>query len=421
MNARVPVCIPLRGADADVIIVGGGIVGVSTAMQLTERFPWMRVVLLEKEDSLAVHQSGHNSGVIHAGVYYAPGSLKADFCRRGAAATYEFSRRHGIRFEQCGKLIVATNELEVKRLKDLFERCKQNKLQPEWLHHGDLTTAEPRIVGEAAIRVASSGIADYPAVTRAMADVAQDNGVSILLGQRVVGMSEDNDGVTVNTESGTFRAKHAIVCAGLMADRLAKMCKLESDFRIVPFRGEYYRLPESKNDIVKHLIYPVPDPSLPFLGVHLTRMIGGYVTVGPNAVLAMAREGYRWRDVNFADLAGMASFGGFWKMLKTYGPSGISEVRNSLWKKGYLELCQKYCPELQLSDLQPYPAGVRAQAVSSDGSLIHDFLIQPSKRSLHVCNAPSPAATSAIPIGEHLVDAFARKFKLVPAVAASVA
>lgn len=213
---------------------------------------------------------------------------------------------------------------------------------------------EPRIIGEAAIRVASSGIANYPAVTRAMAQATIENGATIMLGQHVTGMREDNDGVTVTTRDGKFRAKHAIVCAGLMADRLARMCNLDLDFRIVPFRGEYFRLPASKNDIVRHLIYPVPDPSLPFLGVHLTRMIGGYVTVGPNAVLAMAREGYRWRDVNLTDLAGMASFGGFWKMLKTYGPSGISEVRNSLWKRGYLALCQKYCPELQLADLQPY-------------------------------------------------------------------
>lgn len=410
MNAHVS----LRDADADVIVIGGGIIGASTAMQLTERYPSLKVCVLEKEDSLAVHQSGHNSGVIHAGVYYAPGSLKAEFCRRGAAATYAFSRRHGIRFEQCGKLIVATNQLEVERLKDLFERCRQNQLQPQWLDQNELTREEPRIVGRAAIRVASSGIADYPAVTRAMARVARENGADIMLGQQVVGMSEDDDGVVVTTASGRFRARHAIVCAGLMADRLARMCKLDVDFRIVPFRGEYYRLPASKNDIVRHLVYPVPDPALPFLGVHLTRMIGGYVTVGPNAVLAMAREGYRWRDIDMDDLADMASFGGFWKMLKTYGPSGISEVRNSLWKSGYLALCRKYCPELTLEDLEPYPAGVRAQAVSSGGALIHDFLIRSSKRSLHVCNAPSPAATSALPIGEYLVDAFSKAFDFAP-------
>lgn len=406
--------ISLREADADVLIIGGGIIGVSTAMQLTQRYPSLKVVLLEKEESLAMHQSGHNSGVIHAGVYYTPGSFKADFCRRGAAATYEFSRRHKIEHEQCGKLIVATNGLEVQRLKDLYERCTQNQLQPEWLNQDALIREEPRIIGEAAIRVASSGIADYPAVTRTMAQVAIENGATIMLGQHVTGMHEDNDGVTVTTRDGKFRAKHAIVCAGLMADRLARMCNLDLDFQIVPFRGEYFRLPDSKNDIVRHLIYPVPDPSLPFLGVHLTRMIGGYVTVGPNAVLAMAREGYRWRDVNLTDLAGMASFGGFWKMLKTYGPSGISEVRNSLWKRGYLAMCQKYCPELQLADLQPYPAGVRAQAVSGDGTLIHDFLVRPSRRSLHVCNAPSPAATAALPIGEYLVAAFAKEFQLVP-------
>lgn len=406
--------ISLRNADADVLIVGGGIIGASTAMQLTERHPGLKVVLLEKEESLALHQSGHNSGVIHAGVYYAPGSLKADFCRRGAAATYEFARRHRIDHEQCGKLIVATNALELQRLQDLHGRCTRNQLQPEWLDQQALTREEPRIAGKAAIRVASSGITDYAAVAHAMAQVAMENGATIMLGQEVTAMREDNDGVTVTTRDGKFRARHAIVCAGLMADRLARMCDLDLDFQIVPFRGEYFRLPAAKNDIVRHLIYPVPDPSLPFLGVHLTRMIGGYVTVGPNAVLAMAREGYRWRDVNLKDLAGMASFGGFWKMLKTYGPSGMSEVRNSLWKQGYLALCRKYCPELQLSDLEPYRAGVRAQAVSGDGALIHDFLVRSSRRSLHVCNAPSPAATSALPIGAHLVDAFAKEFRLNP-------
>jgi L-2-hydroxyglutarate oxidase len=193
------------------------------------------------------------------------------------------------------------------------------------------------------------------------------------------------------------------------------MCKVDLDFRIVPFRGEYYRLPATKNDIVKHLVYPVPDPALPFLGVHLTRMIGGYVTVGPNAVLALAREGYRWRDANLKDLAGMAAFPGFWKMLGKHGASGLSEMRNSLWKRGYLELCRRYCPELTLADLDPYPSGVRAQAVMADGSMVHDFLIRSSQRSLHVCNAPSPAATSALPIGAYLVEAFDKRFNIAPA------
>lgn len=403
-----------RGYDADVLIVGGGIVGVSTAMQLTQRYPGLSVLLLEKEASLAAHQSGHNSGVIHAGVYYAPGSLKAEFCRQGAAATYTFSRRHDVRVERCGKLIVATNEIEVERLKALSMRCKQNQLEPEWLDADALHKLEPRIVGHAAIRVATSGIADYPAMTAAMARLAQEKGAQIVLDQRVEALHEDENGITAETPSGRFRAKYAIVCAGLMADRLAKMCKIELDFRIVPFRGEYYRLPASKDDIVKHLIYPVPDPELPFLGVHLTRMIGGHVTVGPNAVLALAREGYRWRDVNVRDLASMAAFPGFWKMLGKHGASGLTEARNSLWKQGYLALCRRYCPELQLDDLQPHPSGVRAQAVMADGTMVHDFLIRSSRRSLHVCNAPSPAATSALPIGGYLVEQFDKQFQVSP-------
>lgn len=403
-----------RGYDADVLIVGGGIVGVSTAMQLIERHPGLSVLLLEKEASLAAHQSGHNSGVIHAGVYYAPGSLKAEFCRRGAAATYEFARRHEVRVEQCGKLIVATENVEMERLNALYARCQQNRLEPQVLDEAALRELEPRIAGRAAIRVAASGIADYPGMTTTMARLAQEQGARILLSQRVEALHEDENGVTAETSGGRFRAKHAIVCAGLMADRLAKMCKVNLDFRIVPFRGEYYRLPASKNDIVKHLIYPVPDPALPFLGVHLTRMIGGYVTVGPNAVLALAREGYRWRDASLKDLAGMATFPGFWKMLGKHCTSGLVEMRNSLWKRGYLELCRRYCPELALSDLEPYPSGVRAQAVMADGSMVHDFLIRSSRRSLHVCNAPSPAATSALPIGAHLVDEFDKRFDLAP-------
>lgn len=409
---------PSRGYDADVLIVGGGIVGVSTAMQLTERYPGLSVLLLEKEASLAAHQSGHNSGVIHAGVYYAPGSLKAEFCRRGAAATYEFARRHGVRVERCGKLIVATNDIEVERLDALYVRCKQNRLEPEMIGKAALRDLEPRIVGRAAIRVATSGIADYPAMTAAMARLAQERGAQILLDRRVEALHEDDSGITAETPGGRFRARYAIVCAGLMADRLAKMCKIELDFRIVPFRGEYYRLPASKNDIVKHLIYPVPDPELPFLGVHLTRMIGGHVTVGPNAVLALAREGYRWRDVNVRDLSSMAAFPGFWKMLGKHGASGLTEFRNSLWKRGYLELCRRYCPELELDDLQAYPSGVRAQAVMADGTMVHDFLIRSSRRSLHVCNAPSPAATSALPIGAHLVEQFERQFEMSPSIPA---
>jgi L-2-hydroxyglutarate oxidase len=410
----------LRGYDADVLIVGGGIVGVSTAMQLTERYPGLSVLLLEKEASLAAHQSGHNSGVIHAGVYYAPGSLKAEFCRRGAAATYEFARQHDVRVERCGKLIVATNDIEVERLNALYTRCKQNRLEPELLGEVALRELEPRIVGRAAIRVATSGIADYPAMTAAMARLAQERGAQIVLNRRVEALHEDESGVTAETPAGRFRARYAIVCAGLMADRLAKMCKIELDFRIVPFRGEYYRLPASKNDIVRHLIYPVPDPDLPFLGVHLTRMIGGYVTVGPNAVLALAREGYRWRDVSVRDLSSMAAFPGFWKMLGKHGASGLTEFRNSLWKNGFLELCRRYCPELDLDDLKSYPSGVRAQAVMDDGTMVHDFLIRSSRRSLHVCNAPSPAATSALPIGAYLVEQFGSQFQVSPRISSGV-
>jgi L-2-hydroxyglutarate oxidase len=390
----------------DVVVVGGGIVGLSTAMQLLERFPGLSVTVLEKEAALAAHQTGHNSGVIHAGVYYAPGSLKAKFCREGAAATIAFCRRHDLPFDQCGKLIVATNGLEVARLDALQTRCLENGLAPERLDRTQLNRLEPRIVGDAAILVRASGIADYPAITRQMARIVGESGGTIVCGGEVTGMRETADEVIVETPQGLVRAKHAIVCGGLMADRLMRLCGLDPDFQIIPFRGEYFRLPASKDDIVKHLVYPVPDPNLPFLGVHLTRMIGGYVTVGPNAVLALAREGYSWGNISLGDLAEMAAFPGFWKVIAANAQSGLKEMGNSIFKSGYLAECQKYCPELSLEDLQPYPAGVRAQAVLKDGTLVHDFLVRRGQRSLHVCNAPSPAATSAIPIGGHLLEMF---------------
>jgi L-2-hydroxyglutarate oxidase len=399
----------------DILVIGGGIIGLSTAMQLSERFPGVSVAVVEKEPTVAAHQTGHNSGVIHAGVYYAPGSMKAQFCREGAHDTYAFCRRHGLPVERCGKLIVATNDLEVSRLKDLLARCRSNGLAPQWIDEAELRHIEPHIVGRSAILVSSSGITDYPAIARTMASIVMQRGGEVILNSPVLAVREECNGIVVDTPNRTLRARYAIVCAGLMADRLAAMCGLPLDFKIVPFRGEYFRLPKARNGIVSRLIYPVPNPQWPFLGVHLTRMIGGYVTVGPNAILALAREGYRWRDLNPRDLAEMAMFPGLRKMLRQHGRSAIRELVNSVFRRSYLNECRKYCPELTLEDLERYPAGVRAQAVKTDGTIIEDFLIRRGRRSLHVCNAPSPAATSALPIGRHLVDRFFGEFAFATA------
>ena len=399
--------------DADIIIIGGGIVGLSTGMQLLEKYPNLSLVLLEKEHDIAQHQTGHNSGVIHAGVYYAPGSLKATFCKAGVEATINFCKKHDLPYEQCGKLIVATNDLEETRLDNLYKRCLDNGLNPERLNKQELQKKEPRIIGQAAIFVQSSGITDYAKIAKKMSEQITNVGGKVLTDHKVIGMREESDQVIVETSRGTFKSKNAIVCAGVMSDRLASMCGVDLDFRIVPFRGEYYKLPEAKNNIVNHLTYPVPDPELPFLGVHLTKMIGGYTTVGPNAVLALSRNGYDWSKVNIKDLIDMARFPGFWRVIGKHAKSGMAEFKNSVMRSGYLEQCQKYCPELTLDDLQPYPAGVRAQAVKSDGTLIHDFLVKPTKRSLHVCNAPSPAATSSIPIGKYLISEAERIFDIL--------
>lgn len=388
----------------DFCIIGGGIVGLATAMELLKRQPNASLVILEKEAVLAKHQTGHNSGVIHAGIYYAPGSLKADLCKRGAEATKQFCSEHGIKFEVCGKLLVASTALEVQRMEALYARSQLNGMKVERLDAEQLRAREPNIVGLGGLFLDATGIVDYRQVCETMAAVIRRNGGEICLEKTVTAIAEDTYKVTVSTHDGAWQARHLVVCAGLQSDRLATLAGIDIDHQIIPFRGEYFRLPASKNNIVNHLIYPIPDPELPFLGVHLTRMIDGSVTVGPNAVLGLGRENYKKFSVNWKDVAEYARFPGFWKTIWQNLGSGSVEMKNSLFKSGYLEQCRKYCPSLELDDLLPYEAGIRAQAVMRDGSLVHDFLFAQTPRMLHVCNAPSPAATSAIPIGEMIAD-----------------
>lgn len=384
----------------DYCIIGGGIVGLATAMALLEQRPGASLLILEKEASLGLHQTGHNSGVIHAGIYYAPGSLKADLCKRGAQATKDFCTEHSIAFDVCGKLLVASNDLEMQRMQALYERSQQNGLKVERLDATELKRREPNIIGKGALFLDATGIVDYKQVCDAMARVIQKGGGHLRLATTVRAIQEQGEYVEVRSDSQSWRARQLVACAGLQSDRLARLAGVKIDHQIIPFRGEYYRLPASKNQIVNHLIYPIPDPDLPFLGVHLTRMIDGSVTVGPNAVLGLGRENYRKFSVNWRDVAEYARFPGFWKTIWNNLGSGTTEMKNSLFKRGYLEQCRKYCPQLEVQDLLPYEAGIRAQAVMRDGTLVHDFLFAETPRMVHVCNAPSPAATSAIPIGQ---------------------
>ncbi|MEX5340983.1 L-2-hydroxyglutarate oxidase [Pseudomonas sp. I2] len=384
----------------DYCIIGGGIVGLATAMALLEQRPGASLLILEKEASLGRHQTGHNSGVIHAGIYYAPGSLKADLCKRGAQATKDFCSEHGIAFDVCGKLLVASNDLEMQRMQALYERSQQNGLKVERLDAAELGRREPNIVGKGALFLDATGIVDYKQVCTAMARVIERAGGEVHLSTSVRAIEEHGTHVEVRSDAQTWQARQLVACAGLQSDRLARLAGVKIDHQIIPFRGEYYRLPASKNQVVNHLIYPIPDPDLPFLGVHLTRMIDGSVTVGPNAVLGLGRENYRKFSVNWRDVAEYARFPGFWKTIWNNLGSGATEMKNSLFKRGYLEQCRKYCPSLEVEDLLPYEAGIRAQAVMRDGTLVHDFLFAETARMVHVCNAPSPAATSAIPIGQ---------------------
>ena len=395
----------------DFIIVGGGIVGVSTALTLIKQNPSKKILLLEKEKSFAHHQTGHNSGVIHAGVYYEPGSLKAEFCREGLKETIAFCNTHGIPYEQCGKLLVATNDIELQRMDKLFDRCKANNIEAEILNQEKLHEIEPNVFGIGAILVKSTGIVDYTLITKKMSEQFESLGGEFLLNSKVTNLDENKERIQVITSNETLNSKYLICCAGLMADRVAKLLDIKINFQIIPFRGEYFRLKEKHNSLVKHLMYPIPDPDLPFLGVHLTKMIDGTITVGPNAVLGFKREGYGMFNLSLRDTIQFLSFKGFYQVVKKNLKSGLYEMKNSIFKRGYLKEVQKYSPQIKLNDLVPYPAGIRAQAVLEDGTLVHDFLFAESERSIHVCNAPSPAATSAIPIGKYITEKASKAYK----------
>ena len=387
----------------DFIVIGGGIIGLATARQLQQDYPASRIAVLEKESRLALHQTGRNSGVIHAGVYYTPGSLKAQFCREGNRATKEFCREHGIPFKETGKLLVATNHAELGRMQDLLERCRQNDIPTAVLDQQQLQEKEPNVVGLGAIWVASTGIVDFARVTHKLAELFSGAGGEIHTNCRVTGIS-DAQGVTVTTSIGRFSGKFVVGCAGLHSDRLIRMLGKEPDFRILPFRGEYFQLPVDKRRIVTHPIYPIPNPELPFLGIHLTPMSDGSLTIGPNATLALAREGYSRWSMNLRDMIEMFGYAGLYRLIKKYPGPTLTELKNSLYRPGYLQLAQRYCPQIELDDLCPYPSGVRAQAVRADGKTLDDFLFVKGEHSLIVGNAPSPAATSALPIARHICD-----------------
>ena len=402
-----------RGLDADLVVVGGGIVGLATALKLLEAHPGLRIAVLEKEDELATHQSGHNSGVLHAGLYYAPGSLKATLCREGKVAMEAFAARHAIPVEHCGKLVVALGESELPRFEALKERAMANGVPGlEDVGPERIAELEPHAAGIRALWSPATGIIDFRRVALAMAGDLREQGVEIHLGRRVTAIREAGSEVVVDTTSGPIVARHLVVCGGLHADRLAAMAGSTEAPRIVPFRGDYYTLTADARHLARGLIYPVPDPRFPFLGVHFTRRIDGEVWAGPNAVLAFAREGYRRRDLNVRDLAGTLAYAGFRRLAARYLRTGLAEMWRDWWKPAFVRELQRYVPEIRSDQLTFGPSGVRAQALARDGSLVDDFSLGGSGRILHVQNAPSPAATSSLAIGRMLAETATERFGL---------
>ena len=394
----------------DVIIVGGGIVGFSTAWQLLKKNKNLKVAVIEKEARPGLHQTGHNSGVIHAGVYYKPGSLKAKYCYAGCHAIKQFCHEHQIPYQELGKLIVALNDKEVDWMHALADRSRQNGLTVEMLKGAEVQKMQPGLRAEAGFYVKESGIIHWQRVCNKYAELFKQLGGEIYFNEQVTAIREASHSVTIKTHTGNqYQCSYLITCSGLYSDRLVNMSGLKAPYKIVPFRGEYFKLSEKYSNYFRHLIYPVPNPNLPFLGVHFTPHVDGFTTVGPNAIMAFAREGYSWTKFNIKDTFEILSYFPTWKMLSRNKKATYDELRGSFSKNYYVKQLQQYVPEVSKEDLKPYPAGVRAQAVDRDGKLIEDFLFIESDRILHSCNAPSPAATSSLPIGQHIVDTFYKK------------
>ncbi len=394
----------------DVAIIGGGIVGLATAYQLTEQHPQRSLVVLEKEDRLAMHQSGRNSGVIHSGIYYVPGSLKAVNCREGRRRLVDFCEREGVAYEMCGKVIVAVDEAERPRLRALYERGLQNGITCEQIGPEALREREPHVAGVEALYVAEAGIVDFVGVCARLAEIVQERGQAVMTQARVHGMRPGKGGVMLETARGVVEARYVVNCAGLYADRVARMSGPAPEVKIVPFRGEYYTLKPKARRLCRHLIYPVPDPAFPFLGVHFTRLLDGRVECGPSAVLAFAREGYTFGAVNLRDLAETITYRGFLRLGRKHWRTGLAEIRQSLSKKYYFKSLQRLIPAIRMDDLEPSPAGVRAQALTPEGELFHDFLITETERVVNVINAASPAATASLNVGRHIVARLATRF-----------
>jgi L-2-hydroxyglutarate oxidase LhgO len=387
----------------DLVIIGAGIVGLATAMKLLEEFPGLNTIVLEKEAEIAKHQTGHNSGVIHSGIYYRPGSLKAQLCVSGAAELVSFCRDNNVPYDICGKLIVATEEAQLQGLKELQRRAAQNGiLGVKWVKAEEISDYEPHVVGLAALHVPTTGILDYRLVAQKYADIVKKRSGEIRTGAMVLGIKDLGERFLIETSGGNFETKFIINCAGLYSDKIAHLAGVEPGLRIIPFRGEYYELKPEKRYLIRALVYPVPDPRFPFLGVHFTRQINGGVEAGPNAVLAFRREGYRKFDINAEELMDTVSFRGFWRMSGKFWRTGLKEMWRSVSQRSFASALRQLVPEVQDSDLASAGAGVRAQAVDENGVLLDDFHFVKSPRALHVCNVPSPAATASLAIASEI-------------------
>jgi len=395
--------------QTDIIIIGGGIVGLATAYQFTLDYPLLKITLLEKEQQLAAHQTGHNSGVLHTGIYYKPGSLKALNCLEGKSRMEDFCRKEEIDFEICGKVIVAISEAELPALETIYQRGRTNGVSCEMINSEKLHELEPHVAGIKAVHVPEAGIVDYGQVCKRFAKHLQNNEDNqIHCSTKVIGIRH-SEHIVVETEQGEFEGRFLVNCAGLYSDKITAMTQ-PPESKIIPFRGEYYEVRPEKHHLCRNLIYPVPDPSFPFLGVHFTRMINGSLECGPNAVLAFAREGYTRSTINVLELAEVLSYPGFIRLAAKYWRAGAGEMWRSFSKAAFVRALQRLVPEISADDLETAPAGIRAQAVLSNGKLVDDFLIQENKNIINVCNAPSPAATSSLNIGKHIVDIVAERF-----------